>query len=37
MLLEYYTLRGWNENGIPSQEKLIKLGLQYVADELERL
>jgi len=37
MLLEYYTLRGWNENVIPSQEILIKLGLQYVADELEIL
>ena len=27
MLPEYYQLRGWNEKGIPSQEKLEELGL----------
>jgi len=27
MLPEYYQLRGWNEKGIPSQEKLDELGL----------
>lgn len=27
MLPEYYRLRGWNENGVPTREKLVKLGL----------
>jgi aldehyde:ferredoxin oxidoreductase len=27
MLDEFYTLRGWDENGIPTQEKLTALGL----------
>lgn len=27
MLTEYYYLRGWDEKGVPSQEKLKKLGL----------
>ncbi|TEU06399.1 hypothetical protein E3I90_02320, partial [Candidatus Bathyarchaeota archaeon] len=27
MLDEYYALRGWNENGIPTQEKLKELDL----------
>jgi aldehyde:ferredoxin oxidoreductase len=27
MLPEYYKLRGWNENGIPTKEKLAELGL----------
>jgi len=27
MLQDYYRLRGWNENGIPTQESLKKLGL----------
>ena len=35
MLDEYYTVRGWNlDTGIPSREKLIELGLEYVADQL---
>jgi aldehyde:ferredoxin oxidoreductase len=28
MLDEYYSVRGWDENGIPTREKLIELGLQ---------
>jgi aldehyde:ferredoxin oxidoreductase len=28
MLKEYYEVRGWNENGVPTQEKLNELGLQ---------
>jgi aldehyde:ferredoxin oxidoreductase len=28
MLDEYYSFRGWDENGVPSQEKLEELGLQ---------
>ncbi|MCK4585085.1 aldehyde ferredoxin oxidoreductase, partial [candidate division WOR-3 bacterium] len=27
MLDEYYTLRGWDKNGIPTKEKLEELGL----------
>ena len=35
MLDEYYALRGWNLNtGIPTREKLVELGLDYVADQL---
>jgi aldehyde:ferredoxin oxidoreductase len=29
MLPEYYKIRGWNENGIPSSEKLEELGLGH--------
>ncbi|MBW2115912.1 MAG: hypothetical protein JRH04_14030 [Deltaproteobacteria bacterium] len=28
MLPEYYRLRGWDENGIPTSEKLQQLGLE---------
>ena len=28
MLDEYYSVRGWNENGIPTREKLVELGLE---------
>jgi len=35
MLDEYYTVRGWNlDTGVPSREKLVELGLEYVADQL---
>ncbi len=35
MLDEYYTVRNWDLNtGVPSREKLVELGLAYVADEL---
>jgi aldehyde:ferredoxin oxidoreductase len=35
MLDEYYTARGWDVNmGIPKRAKLVELGLQYVADQL---
>ncbi|USS40947.1 aldehyde ferredoxin oxidoreductase family protein [Thermococcus aggregans] len=30
MLEEYYTLRGWDENGIPTKEKLEELGLDKI-------
>ncbi len=29
MLDEYYTLRGWDENGIPTEDKLKELGLEF--------
>jgi aldehyde:ferredoxin oxidoreductase len=36
MLDEYYLARGWNpETGAPGREKLIELGLESVADDLE--
>lgn len=34
MLDEYYRLRGWTDQGIPTQEKLHELQLDFVADEL---
>jgi len=34
MLSEYYKLRGWNEKGIPTREKLETLGLHDVAKDL---
>ncbi len=34
MLDEYYMVRGWDRNGIPTREKLIELGLGYVAEDL---
>jgi len=27
MLDEYYALRGWDKNGVPTEEKLKELGL----------
>jgi len=37
MLNEYYALRGWNENGIPSAERLERLRLGHVANHLKDL
>jgi aldehyde:ferredoxin oxidoreductase len=34
MLSKYYELCGWDENGVPTPEKLHELGLDFVADEL---
>lgn len=36
MLSEYYKLRGWDENGIPTREKLEKLNLTEAAEELSK-
>lgn len=36
LLDEYYELRGWNQNGIPTEEKLRELGLDNVAEDLKR-
>ncbi|MDW7710410.1 MAG: aldehyde ferredoxin oxidoreductase N-terminal domain-containing protein [Deferrisomatales bacterium] len=33
LLTAYYRLKGWNEDGIPTEESLRELGLDYVADE----
>jgi aldehyde:ferredoxin oxidoreductase len=36
MLDEYYQLRGWDkDSGLPTKEKLVELGLEEVANELE--
>ncbi len=38
MLDEYYELRGWNKNtGIPTKKKLVELGLEDVARNLQKL
>jgi aldehyde:ferredoxin oxidoreductase len=29
MLDEYYAVRGWDENGIPTRKKLAELGLEF--------
>ena len=34
MLDEYYRLRGWTDQGIPTEEKLRELQLDFVADDL---
>ena len=34
---EYYELRGWNSNGIPTEAKLKELSLKYVAEDLKKL
>jgi aldehyde:ferredoxin oxidoreductase len=37
MLDDYYEARGWDKRtGIPTREKLVELGLEDVADDLER-
>jgi len=37
MLDEYYELRGWNSNGIPTERKLKELDLEGVAVDLKRM
>ena len=36
MIDEYYQVRGWNKNGIPTPEKLRALGLEEVIKDIER-
>jgi len=36
LLDEYYKFKGWNSEGIPTAESLQQLGLDYVAEELQR-
>jgi aldehyde:ferredoxin oxidoreductase len=31
MLDEFYVLRGWDENGVPTPDKLASLGLSWVS------
>jgi aldehyde:ferredoxin oxidoreductase len=35
LLDDYYSLRGWDKNGIPTPEKLKSLGLDWVVKDLE--
>lgn len=37
LLDEYYEKRGWTRDGLPSKAKLVSLGLEFAALELERL
>ncbi|MPW39547.1 aldehyde ferredoxin oxidoreductase, partial [Thermococcus sp. 101 C5] len=34
LLKDYYKARGWDENGVPTKEKLKELGLDEVAEQL---
>ncbi|MCB2226107.1 MAG: hypothetical protein KQH53_05455 [Desulfarculaceae bacterium] len=34
LLSTYYKFKGWNDNGVPTKERLHELDLDYVADEL---
>ncbi len=36
LLTTYYKFKGWNENGVPSKERLMELDLGYVAEDLEK-
>lgn len=36
MLPKYYEICGWDENGVPTPEKLKELGLDFVIDELRK-
>lgn len=36
MLDEYYANRGCDKNGLPLRSKLEELGLEWVADDLEK-
>jgi len=31
----YYEMAGWDENGVPTREKLAELGLEWVAEQLQ--
>ena len=35
MLKEYYELNGWDGNGVPTKEKLVELGLEGIAKDME--
>nr|NJM04633.1 aldehyde dehydrogenase [Desulfobacula sp.] len=36
LLTRYYNYKGWNDEGVPTRERLEELDLAYVADELEK-
>jgi aldehyde:ferredoxin oxidoreductase len=35
LLNDYYRFKGWNEDGVPTKETLVKLGLEYVQEDFE--
>ena len=37
LLTWYYTARGWNGNGIPTRETLIRAGLEEVVEDFEKI
>ncbi len=37
MVKKYYELRGWDEEGVPTPEKLRELGLEDVAEEIAKI
>ena len=36
LLSTYYKFKGWNNDGIPTKERLLELDLGYVAEDLEK-
>jgi aldehyde:ferredoxin oxidoreductase len=34
ILDDYYQIRGWDKSGLPTRQKLLQLGLDYVAEDL---
>jgi len=37
LLDAYYTGRGWDKNGIPTEATLVEMGLQDVAESMKQL
>ena len=37
MVNEYYSEREWDQAGLPTRQKLMSLGLDFVADDLENM
>jgi aldehyde:ferredoxin oxidoreductase len=36
LLNDYYDFKGWNSDGIPTRETLVKFGLEYVLKDFEK-
>ena len=36
LMSTYYTFKGWNQEGVPTRERLHELDLDYVAEDLEK-
>jgi aldehyde:ferredoxin oxidoreductase len=36
LLGDYYRFKGWDKDGIPTQDTLVKLGLEYVKEDFKR-
>jgi len=37
MLEEYYLLRGWDKNGIPTEKELRRLGLDFAIEDMNKV